>query len=57
MTTHTIDMQFMKSTKGTHVYKCDPDNLAGISSVYIRRDSLPSFPPPENIKLTVQYDD
>jgi len=46
-------MKFVKSTKGTHVYG-DSNDDAPISSVYVKRSSLPKSPPDE-IEITINY--
>ena len=47
-----IKMSLAKSTKGTHVYKCDDSNAA-ISSLYIKKESLNKIPP-KTITVTVE---
>ena len=50
----TIRMEWVKSTKGTHVYGNDePESL--VSTIYIKRSGLPSDAP-RNITLTIEYD-
>lgn len=51
----TITMNWSKSTKGTHVYSSDEDDTP-VSSIYIKRSSLPSEAP-QNINLTIEYSD
>lgn len=51
----TITMNWTKSTKGTHVYTND-ENESPVSSIYIKRSSLPSEAP-QSISLTIKYDD
>lgn len=46
-----IVMQYVKSTKGTHVYGNSDADVA-ISTVYIKRTALPSSP--KEIKLTLE---
>ena len=48
-----VSMQHSKSTKGTHVYT-NADEKAFISSLYIKRDALPTEPPKE-IKIEVTF--
>lgn len=51
----TINMNWTKSTKGTHVYaNIEPDSP--ISSIYIRRSGLPSDAP-GTITLTIDYEE
>lgn len=50
-----IEMNYTKSTKGTHVYSTDePD--AAVSSIYIKRSGLPTEAP-ANITLTIDYEE
>lgn len=57
MTTKTIIMEHTKSTKGTHVYTASlPDDDAPVSTVYVKRSSLPKTPP-TTIRLTVEYNE
>ncbi|MFV2058731.1 MAG: hypothetical protein ACC707_19890 [Thiohalomonadales bacterium] len=51
----TIEMQWTKSTKGTHVY-ANNELDALVSSIYIKRTGLPSDAP-SNIKLTIDFED
>jgi len=54
MTSTTLELTFVKSTKGTHVYGSDlPD--APMPSVYIKRTALPETPP-KVIVVTVSWD-
>ena len=55
MTIKTVTMTIKESTRGVHVYECDPDNSAGISIVYLSRSSLPKTPPP-TIKVTIEHE-
>tara|TARA_R110000764_G_scaffold43177_3_gene97032 strand:- start:245 stop:412 length:168 start_codon:yes stop_codon:yes gene_type:complete len=48
-----IKMSLAKSTKGTHVYKCD-DSDAAISSLYIKKESLNKTPPETIIVVVVE---
>lgn len=46
-------LAYFKSTKGTHVYKTEnPD--AAVTSLYVKRDSLPIVPP-QAIELSLTY--
>ena len=50
----TINMEWSKSTKGTHVYSSDaPD--APVSSIYIKKSGLPSEAP-KKLTLTIDYE-
>ncbi len=44
MNTTTVELTFVKSTKGTHVYGSDAAEAA-TPSVYIKRSALPENPP------------
>jgi hypothetical protein len=44
MNTKTVELTFVKSTKGTHVYGSDLAEAA-TPSVYIKRSALPENPP------------
>lgn len=50
-----IGMTLIKSTKGTHVYGSDTENVP-ITTVYVRRTALPT-PPPEGITITITKHD
>ena len=50
-----VEMTFVKSTKGTHVYG-NNDSKAAISSLYIKKDALPEVPPKE-ITITLEIKD
>jgi hypothetical protein len=51
---NTIKMEWVKSTKGTHVYgNSDPET--SVATIYIKRSGLPSEPP-GHITLTIEYD-
>ena len=50
-----LDLTFVKSTKGTHVYGSDADD-APIKTVYIQRESLPKNPP-QMLAVTLTYED
>ena len=47
-----LEMAFVKSTKGTHVYG-NSDSNAAITSLYIKKDALPEVPP-KAIAITVE---
>ncbi len=51
----TIEMNWSKSTKGTHVYTNDEPDTP-VSSIYIKRNGLPSKAPAK-ITLTIDYED
>jgi len=51
----TIEMTFVKSTKGTYVYGDSSPNAA-VPTLYIKKDALPPTPP-NNIKLIIEHDD
>lgn len=53
MNTKTVDLSFVKSTKGTHVYGSDLEEAA-TPSVYIKRSALPEKPPAK-ITLTLSW--
>jgi hypothetical protein len=53
MTTKTVELSFVKSTKGTHVYGSDVADAA-TPSVYIKRSALPENPP-KIITLTLSW--
>ena len=55
MAQQVIKMQFVKSTKGTHVYGGSTTE-AHIPSVYIKRAALPTNPP-ASIEITIGYED
>lgn len=50
----TIKMEWIKSTKGTHVY-ANNDPETPVSTVYIKRSGLPAEAP-GNITLTIEYE-
>ena len=52
-TTKRCTMKLTKSTKNKHVYS-DIDDNQTIPSVYIEKSAL-STPPPDEIRLTIQY--
>jgi hypothetical protein len=54
MTTTSIEVTFVKSTKGTHVYGSDVTD-APLPSVYIKRAALPETPP-KVIVVTLSWD-
>ena len=58
MNTKTVELTFVKSTKGTHVYGSDLESAA-TPSVYIKRSALPEKPP-QSLRLRCrgnnQYD-
>lgn len=53
MNTKTVELTFVKSTKGTHVYGSDLEDAA-TPSVYIKRSALPEKPPAA-ITLTLAW--
>ena len=55
MAQQVIKMQFVKSTKGTHVYG-DSSPEAPIPSVYIKRAALPTNPP-ASIEITIGFEE
>jgi hypothetical protein len=50
----TVELTFVKSTKGTHVYGSDVADAA-TQSVYIQRSALPEKPPAA-ITLTLSWE-
>lgn len=54
MAKHEIEMNLLRSTKGTHVYHND-DEGTPIKTVYIVRGELPTKPP-EVINIRIDYD-
>lgn len=50
----TISMEWVKSTKGTHVY-ANNDAETPVSTIYIKRNALPSDAPTK-ISLTLEYE-
>lgn len=54
MSTTTVELTFVKSTKGTHVYGSDLSD-APMPSVYIKRNALPEIPP-KVIVVTLSWD-
>jgi hypothetical protein len=54
MTATTVELTFVKSTKGTHVYGSDLAD-APLPSVYIKRSALPETPP-KVIVVTLSWD-
>ena len=44
MNTKTVELTFVKFTKGTHIYGSDLEEAA-TPSVYIKRAALPEVPP------------
>ena len=54
MAQQSIKLTLSKSTKGTHVYAND-DEGAAVSTVYIKRSSLPQTPPPV-IEMTITWE-
>lgn len=54
MNTTTVELSFVKSTKGTHVYGSDRDDAA-TPSVYIKRSALPEKPP-SKVTLTLSWE-
>lgn len=53
MNSKTVELRFVKSTKGTHVYGSDLADAA-TPSVYIKRTALPEDPP-KVITLTLSW--
>ena len=53
MNTKTVELTFVKSTKGTHVYGSELAEAA-TQSVYIKRTALPEKPP-ATIMLTLSW--
>jgi hypothetical protein len=51
----TIKMEFTKSTKGTHVY-ANNDADTPVSTIYIKRNGLPSTPP-ATITLSLEFNE
>ena len=51
---NTIKMEWLKSTKGTHVYSND-DPDTPITTVYIKRSGLPADAP-DHVNLTIEYE-
>ena len=51
----TIEMNWVKSTKGTHVYANEEANTP-VTSIYIKRSGLPTHPP-KNISITIEFED
>jgi len=50
-----VQMQFKKSTKGTHVYETGDESLC--TQVYLKKSAFPSpEQPPQKITLVVQFD-
>lgn len=54
MNVKTVELTFVKSTKGTHVYGSDHVEAA-TPSVYIKRSALPEKPPTV-ITLTLSWE-
>lgn len=54
MNIKTVELTFVKSTKGTHVYGSDLAD-APTQSVYIQRSALPEKPP-QVIVLTLSWE-
>lgn len=54
MNTKIVELTFVKSTKGTHVYGSDLEDAA-TPSVYVKRSALPEKPPAK-IKLTLSWE-
>ena len=50
----SIKMEWVKSTKGTHVYANDEPE-SPVSTIYIKRNGLPAEPP-GTITLTIEYE-
>ena len=50
----TIRMEWVKSTKGTHVYAND-ESESPVSTIYIKKSGLPSDAP-RNITVTIEYE-
>jgi hypothetical protein len=54
-----VVMQYIKSTKGTHVYAADEslteDETPVCTQVYLKKEALPEDPP-ATIQLTVSYE-
>ena len=50
----TIKMEWVKATKGTHVY-ANNEPEAPVSTLYIKKSGLPSDAP-HSITLTIDYD-
>ena len=51
----TIEMIWVKSTKGTHVYANEEADTP-VTSIYIKRSGLPDEAP-DNITLTIDFVD
>ena len=51
----TIEMIWVKSTKGTHVYANEEPDTP-VTSIYIKRSGLPDNAP-DNITLTIDFAD
>jgi len=50
----TIRMEWIKSTKGTHVY-ANNEPESPVSTIYIKKTGLPSDAP-RNLTLTIDYE-
>jgi len=50
----TVKMEWVKSTKGTHVYSNDEADTP-VTSIYVKRNGLPTDPPAQ-ISLTIEYE-
>ena len=50
----TIEMQWSKSTKGTHVY-ANNESDTPVPTIYIKKSALPAEEP-KRITLTIEYE-
>ena len=51
----TIQMEWSKSTKGTHVY-ANNESDTPVPTIYIKKSALPPEAP-KNITLTIEFDE
>jgi len=51
----TIQMEWSKSTKGTHVY-ANNESDTPVPTIYIKKSALPSEAP-KKITLTIEFDE
>ena len=60
MSNFKVELTFLKSTKGTHVYQDTDERVKGgsapIPSLYIKKHELPEDPP-KKVNVTVDWDD
>lgn len=48
------ELEFSKSTKGTHVYQAKDENAA-VPTLYIRKTGMDNGTPPDEITLTIDF--